>query len=546
MKISNIDADHDAVTSGHVIPCMHPSAGAEARRQYRQHGPAAHGAPTRRRFPTGWLILALAGSATACVPSDHPPDDLAPVDASMPPDSAEAPDCDGDDDGYYAAHAACDAIRGDAPADCDDSRADVHPHAPVVCGDGVINNCVEISPSTQADVGIQELGLLSADPIFLAPPGDHHTNISIAAMVDATSGPVAVVTAAANSARIVMLDYEAPQSARVITPSYPPDVTYSGHRIEVVRTQEGFRIGALAVWNGGGATYDKRPVFADIAASDTQIAFDMIDATPSCPLLGTPEEYIHDALSPLSEDGTLFFEVVSSDSGATRLFHASPDGLGCQDLETVGTPRDEFGSQLAASGNMAVGLRAGGMWTLEDPLRSEDFHPYVPATTVARLGALLAQDASSGAPVVFAYLSTAGTVAIEALDCSGLEPCRQVRNHELPPADGMQASELRLAPLGDRSALLLSEQFASRDGSSALELRLLDETGAVHDEGLVHPLIVVGGASSGESKGWLDMTTVGPTATRPWHDILIATTVIHSATDQSELRLIRARACNEH
>ncbi len=67
-------------------------------------------------------------------------------------------ECDVDEDGYLAADPACDMARGAEPADCNDGEPTVHPMAPVICGDGFVNNCLELPTDFATAAGIEEFG----------------------------------------------------------------------------------------------------------------------------------------------------------------------------------------------------------------------------------------------------------------------------------------------------------------------------------------------------------------------------------------------------
>ena len=84
--------------------------------------------------------------------------------------SGRCVDCDVDGDGFAAGEASCDAVRGEAPVDCDDARDDVHPGAPVVCGDGVINGCSGPAEDVARGLGVEEIGVLPPATLHLAPP----------------------------------------------------------------------------------------------------------------------------------------------------------------------------------------------------------------------------------------------------------------------------------------------------------------------------------------------------------------------------------------
>ncbi len=133
--------------------------------------------------PTGGTDAGTGGSGTGGMDggagtagSDAGPDGAAGTDAASCGDAAACEadggwwichegsclDCDQDNDSYVRDHPGCDdEVMPDEPRDCDDENDEVHPNAPALCGDGVLNSCnLQVPEELRQRFGIEELGVL--------------------------------------------------------------------------------------------------------------------------------------------------------------------------------------------------------------------------------------------------------------------------------------------------------------------------------------------------------------------------------------------------
>jgi hypothetical protein len=463
-------------------------------------------------------------------------------------DAAPPESCDADLDGYYLDHPACDLVRAGAPVDCDDTREDIHPNAPTVCGDAVINNCVTLPPDVQASFGIQEIGLLSADPIYVGDVDGFHNNVSVAAAFELDR--LALMTTASESAttvRIVRVDYDEPLSAQILTPALPSGVRPANHPVEVVRMPDSFRIGTLGLATpptGGIEVY--RPMFGVIDANAADaVSFAVVEPGNNCPIRGEPEDTVPFTLSGMTEAGGMYFEVSSTDTLTQRVFYAAPEGVTCRSPVDLGISFSEFGSQIVASGDLAAGTSEGGSWFWFAPLNYDFLSLYTPANPRTGGATLLARNVTAGEPVLYAFQSGDSGMAIEATTCLGSEGCTAENQNMLFSDAPLHPRGLSLAPLGTGALLVSGHQAEGFEGPTRLDLRFLDAIGNVLGVDFAYTATVIGGPDAvAESLRTLDVATVAPTAARPWHDIAIAAAVQRLATNQPELRLLRVRACN--
>jgi hypothetical protein len=89
-----------------------------------------------------------------------------PADAS---DGMVTLRCDQDEDGFYAARSECDVMRGSAAADCDDTSKASFPGAPVVCGDGVRNDCSSWDSDAELSLGLTEATFVPEKALEILP-----------------------------------------------------------------------------------------------------------------------------------------------------------------------------------------------------------------------------------------------------------------------------------------------------------------------------------------------------------------------------------------
>jgi len=461
----------------------------------------------------------------------------ASTDADEPPES-----CDGDGDGWIHPHPSCDEERAGEPPDCDDTRDDVHPGAPTICGDDAVNNCLELPPAVQEAFGVEEIGYAAVDPIYLGEVGGFHNNVSIAEA--SGNNGVAFVTAneSASIARVLRVDLDDPTNATPMETFFPQDVITANTAVSVVQLSgNNFRVGSVGrrLIN---YTYNYRPIFADFTATDTSVTFTDVTPGDNCFLAGEPDDRLPFMLHGLTSRGWLFFEVASPETSTLRAFCATPETVVCRNLVDEGVTYDEYGTQLIASSSLATGMAGGArIWTWDYPIGYDDFHFYEASHAMSGQGALLARNIQADDPVFYAYAYNGTDLGIDVMSCTGLDACSRLDAFNV--STGASIRDLGIAPLGTGAVMAVALQPDGYDGPVELQLRFLGAGGDPLGGDFAIPGVGIGYDPS-ESYRFLDVTTAPPSIARDWHDILLAIALTRTSTDQPELRLVQARACN--
>lgn len=144
-------------------------------------------------------------------------------------ESGSCVSCDADRDSFYDGRAGCSLLRNGAPADCDDSAATVYPGAAPICGDGLLNGCLEMPTTITMALDAQEIGVLPPVEIYRTGPGVDIQSLSLAAVTSAggaRDAAVAVLLFAGGTHEPAILPFDhqaiAPTTSMVPAPTARP------------------------------------------------------------------------------------------------------------------------------------------------------------------------------------------------------------------------------------------------------------------------------------------------------------------------------------
>jgi hypothetical protein len=476
-----------------------------------------------RAFILCKTAAALAVAASGCVGVSSEPSD--PIDE--PSDTPSS--CDADADGFFRADTRCDTERNGAVADCDDDRADVHPGAAPVCGDGAINSCTDFG-DLDSVLGVEEIGLIAEQALVRTDPDGFYNNVGIVAEGGSPARVLVVAAESAQRARVVHARMGEPTSAVSIPVSFPADYHFANHNVDVSRmSEDSYIIGTQA--RGPGNSYV--PAMAQFSLEGTEaIALGTIALPSNCPTnlaVGGQPHVRHG----MDDSGQLYFDLqTNGDPPELYAVAARINGDAQCRLLTAAGGDAEFGSQLIATGHMAIGRGFNNLWTWDLPINYDDLHAYAPSEFVAGVHAALARDTPSGEPVLLAYRGS-DQLVIEALQCTGLAACSRITT---TPQTTDYVRDLAFAPLATGAVLvqLRGEASDPRD----MVIQLVDTNGALLAGGATIPL----GALELEYRA-LDATTVPPSVGRDYYDVFVAYAVRDQLAQQEEIRVRQVRAC---
>ena len=439
--------------------------------------------------------------------------------------------CDADDDGFFHPHPACDEERAGVEPDCNDERADVFPGAPVICNDGAVNGCVPVEDDVRAMLGIAEAGPVANHSVFLSSVGGFFNNVDIAVDPGDRTTAFLATSESASIARLLEVELADPSNPNII------DTAISGASFANNDTglaflgARTFRLGTLA--RSGN---DLTPAFSDFAPGATNVTLAPAPLDSSCPGPGSTAPLI---IRGMGDDGTYYFELAYTATEELLVGASQPDATRCRSLVAEGFPFSEFGSQLIATGSMAIGRAPIGVWTWEGPFSYDDLFAYETSAPVTGAAAYLSRNNAAGIPVLMAFRSTNG-LTVEAMDCSGREPCRPGAHAAEVPVAG-EVRDVSLAPLG-RGAALVSGIGADFTSPVDIGLGFIAEDGLILNGARVIPLATVGDSGDQAFRS-MDTAVLPPSAGAEFYELLVALAVDKPIADQNELRLIRAVAC---
>lgn len=472
-----------------------------------------------RSFLAGSVLVALGAAGCGKV---------VPATADGP---GEAPaDCDADRDTFIHPHPSCDPERAGAPADCDDNRAEVHPGAALVCGDGAINDCSVLAPDVVATLGIEEIGKVSEQAVYLTAPDGFLNNVAIAAVAATATAPAITLMASGETAttvRLVRSEIGNPASATTIPVDFPAGLRFANHNVELIRRGDGSYLIATVALDGQNRL---TPVFGAFAATDASVTLRATQLPTGCPT-GTNDHPV--VLHGLDDNGQLYFELVAGSPAAIHGVAANLTTGLCKPLAPVAAELP-FGSQIVATGGMAVGRTATGMWIWEMPLNYDDLHPYTTSGRPSGVHTALARDTQSGDPVLLAYESE-GSLIVEAIQCTGLTPCTRIA---AAPVAGVSTGIRDLAFTSIASGAALFQTRGGFSGPQELVAQLFDASGAILGAGVTIPV----GGTTREFRQ-LDVFTTPPGVGRAYYDMFVGYAAADSLAMQTEMRVINVRGC---
>lgn len=476
-------------------------------------------------------LLALSALTSACTPPERVFPDAGTTSSGtggggggdLPPAN-----CDGDGDGYFHPHASCDEKRGTAPADCDDSLSDVHPNAAPVCGDGVVNNCAALPDDVVTTLGIEELGLIAQQGVYLTPPGGFINEVSIAVEPGAPDTVFLVGGESASDIRLVRAKVGELPSATSIPVLQQPGYSYSNSDVMIRRVGGVLTIGTIS-YDGN---FRPVPSFGTLDVNSADVMLSSYPAPMNCPQAVNAAN--PPAVRGFGDAGLFYYEVETTSAPQTvwGFVGSTSSSVTCKPLDQVGVAVGAS-SQIVANGGIAVGRSDTGLWTWELPFNYDDLHRYTPSAPVAGLHRILSRDTVGGVPVLLAYASGNG-LTVEGMQCTGLTECTRL---DAGTQTGVQVTTLDLVPLG--SGALLIEGRGDFSAAPQFVVQFVGGNGAVLGGGVAVPLGAV------EAQGYVvtDTAVVPPTIGREYYDVYLAYTNERVAAMQDEMAFVHARAC---
>ncbi|MBX3272231.1 MAG: putative metal-binding motif-containing protein [Sandaracinaceae bacterium] len=447
-------------------------------------------------------------------------------------------DCDADGDGFTAGDGACDAVRGEALVDCDDARADVHPGAPVVCGDGALNACAGVPEDVGRALSVEELGVLPSLTLYLTAPEVGLESPTVVAL-QSSGGEL-------NSAVAARVREPDGRFAGWLLPfDHTSPAPLAAPVVAAATSREFWSVSSFRVWQ-------RSPVAATVALTG-----DVIEPVGSIdvPYLGGFEVgRVSAEVSPVEPDRTAcpfsaivreawsargnWFAFVGVDAGRTVYsLHAvdATGSLGCvADVGAAGFPLSpQVG--IVAAGNVVFGQNRGGVADAAFVWKPGGVFGPQPLQ-VPSLGdsSLLA---TSDGEYLLAADDSWGVATMRHLDCNRSEGCVELAARDVPTAPGGFRSLVRW---GSAAALLTRVQ-GDDPTAHGIEVRFTSTAGApLGDSFSVMPWTVDAMTASIEG---MDAVTIPRAAGGGHADLLVAMTV-RNTDDTMRVELARLRGCS--